>query len=60
MLGGLPTFVMTQYTGPTCVLEEHPDHTMINMTAALITFLLQDHLLAQSQQDTELAANICV
>jgi hypothetical protein len=60
MLGGLPTFVMTQYTGLICVLEEHLDHTMLNMTAVLITFQWQDRPLAQSQQDTALAANICV
>ena len=60
MLGGLPTFVMTQYMDLICVLEEPLDHTMLNMTAALITFLLQGHLLDQFQQDTGLAVNICV
>jgi hypothetical protein len=32
---------------------------MLNMTVALITFLLQEHLLDQFQHNTELAANIC-
>jgi hypothetical protein len=32
---------------------------MLNMTAVLITFLLQDHLLDQFQQATASAVNIC-
>ena len=59
MLVGLPTFVIVQYTDLICVLEEPLDHTMLNMTAVLITSLLQVHLLAQFQQDTALAVNIC-
>ncbi len=59
MLVGLPTCVTRQYTDPICVLEEHRDHTMLNTTVALITFLLQEHLLDQFQHNTELAVNIC-
>jgi hypothetical protein len=32
---------------------------MLNMTVVLITFLLQEHLLDQFQQHTELAVNTC-
>ena len=60
MPGGLITFVIRQYMDLICVLEEPLDHTMLNMTVVLITFLLQDHRLDQFQQDTGLAANICV
>ena len=59
MLVGLPTFVIAQYTDLICVLEEHPDHIMLNMTVVLITFLLQAHRLDQLVQSTELAVNIC-
>jgi hypothetical protein len=51
--------VIVQYTDPICVLEEPLDHTMLNMTAVLITFLLQAHLLDQFQHNTELAVNTC-
>jgi len=59
MLVGLPTFVIRQYTDLICVLEEHPDHTMLNMTVALIIFLLQEHLLDQLVQPTESVVNTC-
>ena len=51
--------VIHQYTGPICVLEEHLDHIILNIPAALITFLLQEHLLDQLVHGTELAVNIC-
>ena len=59
MLVGLLTFVIAQYMVLICVSEEHLDHTMLNTTVVLITFLLQEHLLDQFQHNTELAVNTC-
>ena len=58
MLVGAVTLATRQYTVLICVLEAQLDHTILHMTVVQITFLLQEHLLAQLVHSTELAANI--
>ena len=58
MLVGLTKFVIVQYTDLMYVLEEHPDHTIISTTVALMRSQFKAHQAVRFLQDTELVANI--